>query len=240
MARNVGKKPRGAQPRATGGGGGGKRWPFFVGGLLLGLLLATGIYLLKLLPTAMDLREHEAACTDDGVKEGNAANTAPGEEKKPVTFDFYNMLPDQKVVPPVNGTRTTTAVPPPAPVVPPVAPITPVPAAPAPVVAVPAATAPATPSAPAATAPRSEPAAAKPAGRFSLQAGSFATRAEADRRRGELLLSGQNVSVQQARTDKGETRFRVMVGPFTDEAAMQKARQQLAGMKVDTMPVRAK
>jgi cell division septation protein DedD len=54
------------------------------------------------------------------------------------------------------------------------------------------------------------------------------------------VFAGLDASVQQATTDKGDIRFRVMVGPFGDEPAMQKARQQLAGMKIDSLPVRLK
>lgn len=217
MARNTGKK-RGAQPRQSSGGG-GKRWPFFVGGLLLGLLLAGGVYLLKILPTAMQLREQakaaEVTCAEAdekkaAAKAGQANGRNPGD-KKPVVIEFYSELPKQEVIAPVNGSKTTTA--------------TPVPAA------VP-------------TAVENSKAPEKPAAtgneRYQLQAGSFRTRPEADRRRAELVLSGLNVSVQDVTTGKGETWYRVMVGPFTSEAAMQKARQQLAGMKVETMPVRLK
>lgn len=249
MARNVGKK-RGAQPRpsASGGGSGRKSLVAFIGGLAVGLAIAGGVYLLKILPGAMEIREREVACADGAGKPvaagGDAAETAP--EKKPVTFDFYNMLTKQQTVAPVAGHSTTNAAP--APVVPPAIP--PViaapasPAAPPPVAApapVPAAEAPSpAASAPAAAPTPPPPPAKKPEARYSLQAGSFATRAEADRRRGELLLSGLDATVQQVTTDKGDIRFRVIAGPFGDEAAMKKAQQQLAGRKIDTLPVRLK
>lgn len=249
MSRNSGKK-RGAQPRpSAGNGGGGKRWPVFVAGLLFGLLIAGAIYLLKILPTGMELQKRDLACEhadDKAANAGNADDTAVAG-KKPVTFDFYNMLTKPQVVAPVNGRTATTATPVPAPT-PTAAPAV---AQPAPAVVAPVATAPAVAPAPATTlAPPPVAAAGKPAvpekpvakdsGHYALQAGSFATRAEADRRRGELLLSGLDVNVQQATTDKGDVRYRIMVGPFADEAAMKKARQQLAGMKVDTLPVRLK
>lgn len=222
MARNGGKA-RGAQPRQSGGGG-GKRWPFFVGGLLLGLLLAFGVYLLKILPTAMELRERaeakEVACAEaaESAKEKAAAKAAgkngdKAASDKPVTFEFYTMLPKQEVVAPVSGNKTTVATPPPAPI--------------------PTANSTAT-AKPAASTPAAN------AGRYLLQAGSFRTRTEADQRRAQLLLSGQSVNVQDVKIASGETWYRVMVGPFADEAAMKKARQQLTAMKVDTLPVRQK
>lgn len=223
MARNSGKA-RGAQPRQSGGGG-GKRWPFFIGGLLLGLLLAFGVYLLKILPTAMELRERaaakEVACakTEETAKEKAAAKVAakngdkPASDK-PVTFEFYTMLPKQEVVAPVSGNKTTVATPPPAPI--------------------PTANSATTTTKPAASTPAAN------AGRYLLQAGSFRTRAEADQRRAQLLLSGQSVNVQDVKIASGETWYRVMVGPFADEAAMKKARQQLTALKVETLPVRQK
>lgn len=214
MSRNAGNKKRGAQPRGSSGGG-GKRWPFFVGGLLLGLLLAGGVYLLKILPTAMELRERAkqeaAACAEDGKERKSAAARDAGQEKpagEPVKFQFYTMLPQQEVVAPVAGDKTTVATPPPL---------------------------------PAADKPADKPAAkpAADAARYLLQAGSFRTRQEADRRRAELVLSGLNVSVQDVKAGN-DNWFRVMVGPFGSEPDMQKARQQLASMKVDTLPIRLK
>lgn len=259
MSRNVGKK-RGAQPRPSTGStssGGKKALLPFVGGLLLGLLIAGGIYLLQILPTAMDLREKELLCADPNGKsaaENAAIATEQPADKKPVTFDFYNMLTRQQTVAPAPGRSTTQAAPVPPPIPPvAVAPGTPgpVPAPPPPAIppslpaATPAAQAPAV-AAPAAVptpAPAPPPAvapAAKTTNHYALQAGSFATRAEADRRRGELVLSGLDVNVQQAITGTGESRFRVMVGPFADDTAMKKAQKQLAGMKIDTLPVRLK
>lgn len=215
MSARNGAKKRGAQPRQSGGGG-GKRWPFFVGGLLSGLLIAAGVYLLKILPTAMELRARAqaeaAACAEDadnkgGNKRGHAAANAEGKAggDKPVTFEFYSMLPRQEVVAPVNGSQTTTATPPPMPT--------------------------------GTEKPPGTTSAVEP--QFLLQAGSFRTRAEADRRRGELVLSGHNANVQEGKTANGIT-YRVMVGPFNGETGMQKARQQLAAQKIDTFPVRLK
>lgn len=223
MARNGGKS-RGAQPRQTGGGG-GKRWPYFVGGLLTGLLLAFGVYLLKILPTALELRERALAQEQQADEQGGdkaAGKPAAGKDgkadgEKPIKFDFYTLLPQQEVVAPVNGNKTTVATPTP----------------------IPDATRPAT--APGASAPAAAAPAAAPGGeKFLLQAGSFRTRGEADRRRAELLLSGHTVNVQDVKIGSGETWFRVMVGPFGDDSTMQKARQQLAAMKVDTLPIRLK
>lgn len=256
MARNVGKK-RGAQPRPAAGGNtaGKKSLIAFIGGTLFGLALAGGVYLLDLLPTSMELRAHEQARTGDAhpdniepVAQDNAAS-----EKKPVTFQFYDMLTKQETAVPVAGKETSR----PAGTPPPVPPVVVAPAASNPAASPAASVPPATPVTPAVSPPPTVTAATPAAApsvapavipvqpsatssRFALQAGSFATRAEADRRRGELLLSGHNVNVQQATTEKGDIRFRVMVGPFDNEASLKKAQQQLAGMKVDTFAVKTK
>lgn len=226
MARNGGKA-RGAQPRSSGGGG--SRWPFFIGGLLAGLLVALGVYLLKVLPTAMELqaraKQHELACAETAAeKEKYAKTTEKTADKaaavdKPVTFEFYTMLPKQEVVAPLPANKTTVATPAPTP--------PPVPAPPG--------SAATTTAKPAAT-----PSPAAVTGRYLLQAGSFRSRSEADQRRAALLLSGLSVNVQDVKLSGGETWYRVMVGPFADESAMQKARQQLAAMKVDTLPIKQK
>lgn len=220
MSRNhKNGRNRGAQPRHGTGSGGGRRWPFFVGGLLLGLLIGGGIYLLQILPTALELRERARAADIAAIKNGPSGDTRPGDQphekntaEKPLRFDFYTLLPQQEVVAPVTGNRTTTAIPLPLP------------------------------------ANGSKPVADKPGitntattadnGRFMLQAGSFRTRNEADRRRGELLLSGHNVNVQPVTTGNNENWFRVMVGPFDGEADMQQARQQLTAGKIETLPIR--
>lgn len=218
MARTSHRKesrPRGAAPRN--GSGGGKRWPLFVGGLASGLLLSGGVYLAGILPTAMELRERAKTAETERVasaaaeanpqkgtgKPANAAGQDGG--KKPVTFEFYSILPQQEVVAPVSGNKTT------------VAPAT----IPVPVTG---------------AATTTKVTASKD--RYQLQAGSFRTRAEADRRRAELLLSGHNVNIQDVTTGTGDQWFRVMVGPFDGEDAMQQARQQLAAGRIETLPIR--
>lgn len=221
-----GNRKRGAQPRQGGGSGGGAHWKWMLAGVALGWLSAFGVYLLKILPTAMDLRAREKATTEACAPgEEKAGKQTGGEDKpagdKPIRIDFYDMLPKQQVIVPANGGKTTVATPPPIPTLP----------APAPGAAAKPAEGQAAPA---------QQTAAVGGPRYLLQAGSFRTRAEADRRRAALTLSGFDVSVQDAQNAKGETWYRVMVGPFAGEAAMQKARQTLVAQKIDTLPVRVK
>lgn len=69
---------------------------------------------------------------------------------------------------------------------------------------------------------------------YLLQAGSFRQAADADRRRGELLLLGLNPSVEDTRGDTGRW-FRVVLGPFESRSAMAKARSLTAQQDIDTL-----
>ncbi|MFK8041974.1 SPOR domain-containing protein [Congregibacter sp.] len=69
---------------------------------------------------------------------------------------------------------------------------------------------------------------------FLLQAGSFRQAADADRRRGELLLLGLNPSVEDTRGDTGRW-YRVVLGPFESRSAMAKARSLTAQQDIDTL-----
>ena len=91
------------------------------------------------------------------------------------------------------------------------------------------------PPAPAAVAPATpKPEAPKPAG-LAMQAGAFSQHADADRRRGEILLLGYDARVETVKTADGQTRYRVSVGPFADPAALANARRALRDVGIDTL-----
>jgi len=69
---------------------------------------------------------------------------------------------------------------------------------------------------------------------FLLQAGSFRQAADADRRRGELLLLGLNPQIENTQGDTGRW-FRVVLGPFESRSAMAKARSLTAQQDIDTL-----
>lgn len=77
-------------------------------------------------------------------------------------------------------------------------------------------------------APRQEPA-------YVLQAGSFKSEAEADRRRATILMLGLPVKIVKVPVKPGETWYRVVVGPFPGKAAAQSARSNLRSNGVDTL-----
>lgn len=70
---------------------------------------------------------------------------------------------------------------------------------------------------------------------FILQAGSFKSEEEADKRRASILMLGMPVKIIKVPVKPGETWFRVVVGPFAGKAAAQTARGTLRSSGVDTL-----
>lgn len=75
---------------------------------------------------------------------------------------------------------------------------------------------------------------------FLLQAGSFRSAADADRRRAELILQGYNVNVQAVELSSGDTWHRVMIGPFDNINALHRAQDKMAAAGVETLPIKVK
>lgn len=90
-------------------------------------------------------------------------------------------------------------------------------------------------SKPAPAQPEARPEAAGPA--ILLQAGSFRSEAEADKRRAAILMLGMPVKVVKVGKD-GEPWYRVVVGPFQGKAAADGARASLKGNGVDTLVIK--
>jgi cell division protein FtsN len=74
---------------------------------------------------------------------------------------------------------------------------------------------------------------------FILQAGSFRSAAEADKRRAQVQALGLP-SRQESVSAGGDTWYRVLVGPFPSRDAVIKARDRLAAQDIDTIIVRKK
>ncbi len=73
---------------------------------------------------------------------------------------------------------------------------------------------------------------------YTLQAGSFKSSAEADRRRANIVMSGLPVRVQKVTVKEGEVWYRVVVGPFAGKDKASQARQNLQSDGVDSMMVK--
>ena len=82
-----------------------------------------------------------------------------------------------------------------------------------------------------------EPQAIEEAGVYLLQAGSFSTHNDADRRRAELALHGIESRVQRARVNSRDF-YRVYIGTIDDLDELNITRSRLRAAKIDVMRIR--
>jgi cell division protein FtsN len=82
-----------------------------------------------------------------------------------------------------------------------------------------------------------EPQAIDKPGVYLLQAGSFSTHKDADRRRAELALQGIVSRVQRASVNDRDY-FRVYIGPIDDLDELNLTRSRLRAAKIDVMRIR--
>ena len=82
-----------------------------------------------------------------------------------------------------------------------------------------------------------EPQAIDEPGIYLLQAGSFSTNNDADRRRAQLALHGIESRVQRARVNDRDY-YRVYVGPIDDLDELNVTRSRLREAKIDVMRIR--
>ncbi len=82
-----------------------------------------------------------------------------------------------------------------------------------------------------------EPQAIDEPGIYMLQAGSFSTHKDADRRKAELALHGIESRVQRARVNNRDY-YRVYVGPIEDLQELNVTRSRLRAARIDVMRIR--
>lgn len=82
-----------------------------------------------------------------------------------------------------------------------------------------------------------EPKAVIKPGIYVLQAGSFTTNADADRRRAELALQGIESNIQRVSIDD-KTYHRVRIGPIDDLDELNMLRSRLRAAKIDVLRIR--
>ena len=70
-----------------------------------------------------------------------------------------------------------------------------------------------------------------------LQAGAFRSPADADDRKAQLNLLGQTAVVQRVQTG-GLLLHRIRVGPFANQAELDRAREFLKSNGIDSIPMR--
>jgi cell division protein FtsN len=82
-----------------------------------------------------------------------------------------------------------------------------------------------------------EPAAVVEAGVYILQAGSFSTYSDADRRRAQLALQGIESNIQRVAIDD-KTYHRVRIGPIDDLNELNMLRSRLRAANIDVLRIR--
>jgi cell division protein FtsN len=180
------------------------------GSLLLGLLLGLSV-------TAAVLML-ELKLPDGWLPRAEAPKTPVVKEEKPakppVKYEFYKILPEVEVVVPDEAAKAAAKTAPAA----------------KPGVETPA------PGAHAA------PAAAEDGNgaQYFIQAGSFKRDEDAERRRAEVALSGEQAHVQTISIDGGTAYRRVRLGPYKSQAAANAARDKLRAAGIETILVKAR
>lgn len=201
----------------------------FVTGLAAGALLFIAAYFL--LP---DPGREQAAESGQPVAEAGQDNGAAPR------FEFYSILPEMEVAVPDSPPRVPVVQAQPAPA----APTKPEPEREKPPPPAPAerpAPTPAVAARPSTAAPASAPAAPAAASteRFVLQAGSFKSFADADRRKARLALLGHAAGIQTV-TVAGEPWHRVQLGPYDDAARVASVKAELQARQIETLTLQLK
>ena len=81
------------------------------------------------------------------------------------------------------------------------------------------------------------PRAVEEPGVYLLQAGSFSTHADADRRRAELALQGTESNIQRVKVNERDY-HRVYIGPTDDLDELNMLRSRLRNAKIDVLRIR--
>lgn len=97
-------------------------------------------------------------------------------------------------------------------------------------------TKPATPEKPAAPAGSDKTEAPAKDLNYWIQAGSFATQAEADRRKAEIAMQGFSSEVRSAEVN-GKNYYRIQIGPIKS-AQLPEVKRRLKAAEIDTLPPR--
>ncbi len=74
--------------------------------------------------------------------------------------------------------------------------------------------------------------------RYQIQAGSFRTHKDADRRRAQLALLGIESQIKKIKVHDGKRWYRVLIGPFSDLEKANKVQTTLHSQKIKTLLVK--
>ncbi|AFL75636.1 SPOR domain-containing protein [Thiocystis violascens] len=186
-------------------------WWFLLG-------IALGVIAGNFMSTRRDVTTPQPAASPTPNLESKAAPVQP-------TFHFPQLLNEATVEvgdkappppPPAPRPQPPVAQPPP--------PVTPTPASPK----------------QAAPPPPAEPVTAPRSGTFVVQAGSFTSAADAERRKAELALLGISSSIQTATLASGRTAYRVRTGSYPSKQSAEQVRAKLQrnGKEGMTIPIK--
>jgi cell division protein FtsN len=75
---------------------------------------------------------------------------------------------------------------------------------------------------------------------YMLQAGAFKQKSDAEKRRAELILNGYEATVEATEYKNGQTWYRLLIGPFTSQSKLSKARSTLLQSNIETMVIKRK
>jgi len=189
-------------------------------GVVIGLAIAAGVafYLLKAgNPYQLAPGGTREAARDAGRDLASRAGRADAAQPDKPRFDFYKILPggeEPKVQPrapdhPVGDRATVER-----------------------------STAPERPADAKTATEKAEPADAKAAERFWLQAGSFATEGDAENLKARLALSGWEASVQAANVPEKGVRYRVRMGPYQNTDEVNRIKNELSRRGFDVAVVK--
>jgi len=198
-------------------------WLWLASGIVLGALVSFLVYLTTVEPQP---QLESVSAPEPKPKPAGRPKRNPEPEKKP-QFDFYEILPGG-VGP---GQRSASGEPASASAAP-----TEAAAAPPAPVDVPEPTPPASTDQTLASVEKPTATAAATRPTLLLQAGSFRSSAEADRRRGEIILLGYDARIERSTLD-GNALFRVQIGPFANSAAQADARRALQDLGFEAIEI---
>ncbi|WP_348767317.1 SPOR domain-containing protein [uncultured Salinisphaera sp.] len=205
-------------------GGGPPGWVWMICGLCIGLTVAAVFYVFArpggdLAREQIKIAMPEKSSKDESSQSAKAAAPAePEAEEEEPRFSFYKMLPNYEVVipeeeyPEKKSRSASHSAPPSAAEV----------------------------EQPASNKPQPTTPKVEEPGRFIIQAGSFSTPADAERRKAELGMLGLAAKTVEVDLPSGKTVYRVQSNTISSSSELNKILKRLRENRIDTLVMRAK
>jgi cell division protein FtsN len=187
--------------------------------LLVITLVVIGLFGTLLVYLSRDTSVHVAS-SDPAVASDESPPLEPPAPLKP-KYDFYNVLPERPlIVPPEEDTETVTDTPPPV--------------APQTTETDPRAAERASATSVSPTVSTQTP--SKPS--YFVQAGSFLSAEDADRRKASIAMLGVPAQIQPFKREDGALLHRVRIGPIDDPLVVENLRQRLDASDIPSIAIR--